>query len=283
LQWENWVNIMAETKPDMSNYIPDLDDMYCIIYTSGTTGNPKGAIYSYRGIAHIKKIAKLDIHLTEGYGQTENLGFASRGIPGEHKVGSAGRPMSFVDIKISEEGEILTRSNVIMAGYYKNPEATKEAFTEDGYLHTGDMGHFDEEGNLFIHGCFKDPFKIDKGEFINPVPIEGKFLRHQYIEQLCLIGISLVQPVLLVVFSEVAKKLNREEINKSLQETLDEINPELTPFQKITHIIVVKDPWTPENDLMTTSLKVKHNAVHNRYIDLAHMVVKHPETIVWEE
>lgn len=409
----HWADVLANTEPDMTNYVPNLDDTYAIIYTSGTTGKPKGAVYTYRSIEHhtltmlelqrlhptvfadpsvglavspfghcmghqaiwnsaasrttfwfveslatflknlqdaqptlvglvpriwtqfqkgvlakipqekldrllkipvvrtlvkrkIKKslgllrakitlsgaaplskalhdwYEKLGVHLVEGYGQTENLSIASIGIPHQSKIGTVGKPVPFVEVKISDDGEILTRSKLTMSEYYKNPEATKAAFTDDGFLRTGDMGHFDEDGFLVVTGRLKDPFKTDKGEFVNPLPIEAKFMHNHNIEQLCLIGISLVQPVLLVVLSQAAKTLSRAELTQSLLSTLNEINPSLTAFEHVSHIVVVKEAWTPENDLMTASLKVKRNSIHNKYIDKVQDYVKGTEVIVWE-
>lgn len=226
--------------------------------------------------------AKLDIHIVEGYGQTENMSIASIGQTGHHIVGTVGKAWPGVEIKISDEGEILTRSKSIMSGYYKNPEATKEAFTGDGFLCTGDMGTLDEEGNLTVLGRFKDPFKTDKGEFINPIPIEAHFYANPYIEQICLIGMTLIQPVLILTLSEGAKKLSHGEVHDSLKQTLDMINTGLTPFEKISHIIIAKEMWTPENNLMTPSLKVKRNAIHQKFIGMAKKLVNQKDTIFWE-
>jgi long-chain acyl-CoA synthetase len=233
-------------------------------------------------LALIEWYMKLGIEIDEGYGRTEDLAYISVNRPGEAVFGTVGKARPGVEIKLGPNNELLTRSKMMMTGYYKNPEATKAVFTEDGFLRTGDEARIDSNGFLTILGRVNDPFKTDKGEFVNPIPIEGMFAKNNLIEQLCLIGLTLPQPVLLVVLSEAAKKASRENVVTSLQLTLDSINPHLTKFEKVTHIIVVKEPWTPENDLLTPTLKLKRNSIHAKYIDLAHKIAEVPQTIIWE-
>ncbi|MCB1827730.1 MAG: AMP-binding protein, partial [Coxiellaceae bacterium] len=139
----------------------------------------------------------LGIKIVEGYAQTENTAYGTLGKQGKTKVGSVGLPRPGVDVKIADNGEILMYSPGNMAGYYKEEALTKESFTEDGYLKTGDMGYFDDEGYLYITGRVKEQFKTAKGEYITPVRIEKEFDKHPEIEQCCLVGSGLRQPVLL--------------------------------------------------------------------------------------
>jgi len=226
---------------------------------------------------------KLGLDLSEVYGQTENLAVTATSYGHPFKLGTVGRPYKKVEVKISDEGEILTRSKATMLGYYKNPEATAASFTEDGFLKSGDMGKFDEEGNLIVLGRIKDPFKTAKGEYVNPIPIEAKFSKNSYIEQACLIGLGLPQPILLVVLSAIAKTSERKDVEQSLKKTLNSINKDLTKFEKVSHIIIVKDVWTAENELLTATLKMKRNVIHAKYIDLAQNVIKSLDPVVWEE
>jgi long-chain acyl-CoA synthetase len=224
----------------------------------------------------------LGVELKEIYGRTEDITIISRPQPNEYKVGSVGKAIAGVELKIDQNGQLLSRSRMIMSGYYKNPEATKAAFTDDGFLITGDLAKIDSEGYLHILGRASDPFKTDKGEFVNPVAIEGKFGRNAYIEQMCLIGMTLHQPVLLVVLSEAAKQLPRDEVSKSLKATLEEINPGLTKYECVSNLVILKDTWTPDNERLTPTLKTKRMTLHQSFIELARQASAGSEAIVWE-
>lgn len=112
------------------------------------------------------------INMYQGYGLTECAPLIAANYPGKNKIGSVGMPVSYMDTKI-DNGEIVVKGDGVMIGYYKNPEATKEAFTEDGYLRTGDLGHFDDEGYLYITGRSKNLIILDNGKNIYPEEIEG--------------------------------------------------------------------------------------------------------------
>lgn len=230
----------------------------------------------------LKWFRKLDIQIVEGYGRTEDLATCSINRNDRFKMGTCGIPFKGVEVKIGEDGEILTRSKAMMTGYYKEPEITKASFTKDGFLKTGDKGHIDEDGYLTILGRINDSFKTDKGEFVNPIPIEGKFAKNTLIEQACLIGLNLPQPVLLAVLSEASKKKSRADIEKSLGATLLAINKSMTKFEKVAHIIIAAEAWTPENALLTPTLKMKRNVLHDKYLDLATKAIHDKTLVLWE-
>ena len=210
---------------------------------------------------------KLGITLQEVYGMTENTAYSHFNRAGKVKFGSAGQAMPKVDVKISDVGEILVKSDANMVGYYKEPEKTKDSFTEDGYLRTGDKGVIDQQGFLKITGRVKDIFKTEKGKYVSPSPIEQKLSKNKSIEQVCVIGSGLAQPMALVVLSEEGRKANQEKINTSLEETLDSVNPLLEKHEKLKKIIVVREEWTVENDLMTPTLKIKRSKIEDKYQD----------------
>lgn len=224
---------------------------------------------------------KLGIQIREAYGQTENLAIATMSRPGDYKPGSVGKAKFDVDIKIGENSELLIKSPGNMIGYYKEPELTKQVFTEDGYLHTGDMGEVDENGYVFIIGRVKDQFKTDKGEYVCPVSIENIFGNNINVEQLCLIGTNLVQPVMLVALSEVGREKPHDTVKKELLEAIEEINPNLTKYEKISHVIVTPEEWTVENELLTPTLKLKRHEIELRYHDFAQQAVKGENKVVW--
>lgn len=127
-----------------------------------------------------------------------------------------------------------------------------------------------------------DTFKTAVGEVVNPIPIEDRFRKNSYINQTCLFGMNLPQPVLLVVLSDVARKLDKKEVEKSLKKTLSSANNQLTSAEKVSHIFIVQEPWTPENMLLTPTLTLNRNTIHEKYMDAAKLFIKSTTPIIWE-
>ena len=173
-----------------------------------------------------------------------------------------------MDIRIVEQGEIQVKGPCNRKEYYLEPEKTAEAMTEDGYLKTGDKGSIDSEGYITITGRLKEIFKTSKGKYIAPVPIESKLMANSYIEQVCVTGSQLKQPIGLVVLSPEALKLPAEEIEKSLLETLNEVNATLESHAVLDCLVVMKDEWTVDNGLLTPTLKVKRHELEEQYDSL---------------
>ena len=209
--------------------------------------------------------AKLGIYISNAYGMTENCAVCTLLDPSKSKPGAVGKPQAGVKLKIDEEtGEILVDSPYNMRGYYKEPEKTAEVL-KDGWLHTGDQGRIDEEGDLWITGRIKDSFKTTKGKYIIPGPIEWDFGTNTDVEQICLLGLGCDQPIALVNLSESGAKKPREEVMANLNATRESINKERPNYQKISTIVVTKEPWTVENGLVTPTLKVKRNVMDQKY------------------
>ncbi|MGL4933391.1 MAG: AMP-binding protein, partial [Aeromonas sp.] len=149
----------------------------------------------------------IGLKVTEAWGMTENHAYSTINYPFRaDKIGTVGKAGPGVTIKISDEGEILCRCEGMMLGYYKDPEHSAEAIDAEGWLHTGDMGKLDREGYLTITGRMKDVFKTAKGKYVAPVPIEGLLGQEPIIEQLCVIGYGMPQPIALVQLAESAMK-----------------------------------------------------------------------------
>ncbi len=221
--------------------------------------------------AVIEWFAKLGIHISEGWGMTENSAYGTASVPFRHdKIGSIGRPYIGVDIRIADDNEIQVKSPCNMKEYYLEPEKTAEVFTEDGYLRTGDRGCIDEEGYIRITGRLKDIFKTAKGKYVAPAPIEAKFMENPLVEQVCVTGNNLPQPVALLVLSEEARKLDGDQVENSLRDTLTSINQRLESHQVLDHVIMMQSEWTIENDLLTPTLKVKRHILEDRYDDVIH-------------
>lgn len=228
-----------------------------------------------------KKYLKLD--LLQGYGMTENSIYATANLPHQNRIGSVGKPLPHSGFKLSDEGEILFKHPGVMAGYYKEPEKTRETFTDDGYLRTGDKGRVDEDGYVYITGRVKDIFKTLKGKYVSPAPIEGALARNVDIDQLCLVGSGLAQPLMLVtLLPGVTKAKSRQQLEQELIADMALVNEKLEPHEEIAKIVVVKDSWTIDNGIMTPTMKVKRNEIEKRYAALIEKEGAMRSPIAWE-
>ncbi|RLD28408.1 MAG: AMP-dependent synthetase [Bacteroidetes bacterium] len=204
---------------------------------------------------------KLEITILQGYGMTEDCIISHSNLPHANKIGTVGKPAYGATAKLTAEGEICILNDCLMKGYYKEPEQTAEMFDDQGYLKTGDIGEYDHEGYLSITGRAKDQFKTDKGKYIFPAPIELELSKNPNIEQICIVGMGIPQPILLVVPSLEGNKKSKEELSQSLINAIREINPTLEKHEKIEKAVIMKEEWTVENGLMTPTLKIKRSRV----------------------
>lgn len=208
---------------------------------------------------------KLGITIREAYGMSENVGAHSMMPADAVKSGTVGKPYPKVETRIHPEtGEIQMKSPWNTIGYYKEPILT-ETLLQDGWLCTGDMGEIDSEGYLKITGRVKDMFKSGKGEYIVPSPIENMLAVNPIIEQVCVAGAGLPQPVALIVLSDMGKNMERQLLIESLETTLKRINPSFKNYEAIKNAIVVKGGWTVENNMLTPTMKIKRNIVEAHY------------------
>jgi long-chain acyl-CoA synthetase len=207
---------------------------------------------------------KLGIPIMEVYGMTENAAYSHSNLPQAWKFGTVGQTLPECETKITDEGEICVKSVANMQEYFKEPEKTAEAL-RDGWLHTGDVGEIDGRGFLRITGRVKDIFKTSKAKYVAPNPIEMKLAKNSNIEQVCVVGTGIPQPIALVVLSEGAQAKSKADVEASLQETLEAVNPQLEHHEHLQNIVVVKEGWTPENGLLTPTLKIKRNEVDKVY------------------
>ena len=225
----------------------------------------------------------IGLKVTEAWGMTENHAYSTINYPFRaDKIGTVGKAGIGVNIKISDEGEILCRCEGMMLGYYKDPEHSAEAIDAEGWLHTGDMGKLDKEGYLTITGRMKDVFKTAKGKYVAPVPIEGLLGQEPIIEQLCVIGYGMPQPIALVQLAESAMKGNREEVNARLEAARVRVNDQLESHAKIRGILVVKTPWNIENGVLTPTMKIKRHLLEQKYAQVGDRWPS-SQVVVWEE
>ncbi len=212
----------------------------------------------------------LGLELLEGYGMSENFGYSHGTQPGTARVGYVGQSAPGVETRIAENGEILVKSPGTMMGYFKDEEKTREAFTEDGFLMTGDMGEIDEAGRLKITGRVKELFKTSKGKYVAPVPIENKLANHPKVEVVCVAGANQTQPYCLVMLSEDAHRAvdqgeSWDQLSKELEALIQETNRSLDPHEHVQFAVVVKEQWTIENGFLTPTMKIKRNVIEERY------------------
>jgi long-chain acyl-CoA synthetase len=224
---------------------------------------------------------KLDITLREIYGMTENCAL-SHSNQKEIRFGTVGNAMESVEVKLSEEKEILTRSVALMMGYYKEPEMTAQVMTADGYLRTGDQGYIDADGFMTITGRVKDLFKTDKGKYISPAPIEMKLMKNNDIEQVCVVGMGIPQPIALVLLSPNGKAKPKDEVAKSLAASMNEVNPTVEHYEALKKMVIMKDEWTINNGLMTPTMKVKRNEVEKLKVPHYPKWYSMEGAVVWE-
>jgi long-chain acyl-CoA synthetase len=215
--------------------------------------------------------ARLGLNLVEVYGMTENCGVSHATLPGQPRPGTVGLPYDGVLSRVDPAtSEIQVKSPGLMLGYYKEPELTRQAFTEDGWLRTGDKGVLDEQGCLRITGRVKDLFKTSKGKYVAPAPIEDKLVMHAAVEACCVTGASLGQPLGLLMLNAAAGQRAvdagaRAELEASLAEHLARVNALLDPHEQLACLVVMRDPWTVENDLITPTFKVKRGRIEELF------------------
>jgi long-subunit acyl-CoA synthetase (AMP-forming) len=216
--------------------------------------------------ATIRWYQRLGIRICEGWGMSESNGLGTVNFPfRDDKVGSIGRPQNPQGVRISEEGEIQVKGDNLMKEYYKDPEQTAAAYTDDGWFKTGDKGSIDSEGYIRITGRLKEIFKTAKGKYVAPVPIEALLMENSFIEQVCVTGSNLKQPIALVVLAPEAHQLERAQLSASLEHTLDAVNARLESHELLDALVIVKDSWSAENGLLTPTLKIKRSEVENAY------------------
>lgn len=210
---------------------------------------------------------KLGMGISEGWGMTELSGVATTHYPvRDDKIGTIGKAVEGLEVKVSEQGEILVRGHGVFKEYYKNDEVTNETFTEDGWMRTGDRASLDDEGFLRITGRVKELFKSGKGKYVAPVPIESMMGENQLIEQICVMGSGLPAPkAVVVIANEVSAGMSRDEISQSLEQTMTSVNQKIEKHECLAGVCVANDEWTVDNGLLTPTLKIKRDRLEDKY------------------
>jgi len=239
----------------------------CRMAGSGSAPLPGDVLDWYRN---------LGLELNEGYGMTENFNYAHCSREGRGKVGFVGECWPGVEHRINEsDGEIQVKTPGKMMGYFKNEEATKETFTEDGWVRTGDKGAIEKHNGvelLKITGRTKEIFKTSKGKYVAPAPIETLCINHSLIELALVAGRAQAQPFAILQLSEAPKKkalssaAAREEFAKELEEHITKVvNPKIEAHERLQCVVIVSDEWSPENGYLTPTQKIKRAVIEEFY------------------
>lgn len=232
--------------------------------------------------AHVEEfVHSIGINMIAGYGLTESLATVSCDRLGEpYSVGSVGRIIDGLDVKISEEGEILLKGPSIFHGYYNRDDITAASFTEDGYFKTGDAGYI-KDGELFLTERIKDLFKTSNGKYIAPQMIETRLLVDKYIDQIAVIADERKFVSALIVpeyrlLEEYAKANGIEygsmeelcadkRINEMIKERIDTLQQQLAYYEQVKRFTILPKPFTMENGELTNTLKLKRRVVNENY------------------
>ncbi len=213
----------------------------------------------------------LGLNIIEVYGMTENCGVSHATLPEMKRPGTVGLPYEGVESRLDPQtGEIQVCSGALMLGYFKEPGMSAAAFTADGWLRTGDKGQLEPDGCLRITGRVKDLFKTSKGKYVAPAPIEDKLVTNPAIEACCVVGANFPQPFAMLMLNEdsAAKARDtsgRAALEDALVDHLLTINHGLDPHEQLEVLVLMTEPWTIENGLITPTFKVKRNEIESRF------------------
>ena len=239
--------------------------------TAGATVNPKVEEF----------VHSIGINMIVGYGLTESLATVSCNHLGEpYTVGGVGVPIEGINIKISDEGEVLLKGPTITKGYYNREDLTKQAFTEDGYFKTGDSGYM-EGGELFLKERIKDLYKTSNGKYIAPQMIESKLLVDKYIDQIAIIAdqrkfvsalIIPVYPLLeeyarehQIAFETREQLCADPKINEMMKERIDTLQQQLAHYEQIKRFTLLPHHFSMEKGELTNTLKIKRRVLNENY------------------
>jgi long-chain acyl-CoA synthetase len=224
---------------------------------SGSAPIPADLINWYR---------RLGLNMIEGYAMSEDFAYSHNSTPEINMPGCVGVPLPGVEVRISEEGEILIKSPGQLVGYYKRPDLDAEVFTADGFFRTGDRGERRADGLLKITGRVKELFKTSKGEYVAPAPIENSLNAHPLVEMSMVSGLGQPAAYAMVVLAEDIRPKQkdpafRKEVEAQLAQLLKDVNAELVSHERLQMIVIAQQPWTIENGFLTPTMKIKRSRI----------------------
>ena len=276
-------------KPKLGNAIKFQFYKNTVFYlVKKTVGIDRGNFFPVAGAPLSDKVNEfmqsIDVHLLVGYGLSETTASVSCYLHKGFTIGTVGKVMPEVDVKIGENDEILVKGKTVMKGYYNKPEATAEVFTEDGYFKTGDAGKLTEKNEIILTDRLKDLYKTSNGKYIAPQMIETRMSEDKYIDQISVIGNDRKFVSALIVpnydyLKQYAKEHNigynsreelvsNEDINKFMYGRIEMKQADFTNYEKIKRFTILTTPFTLEAGELTNTLKLKRKVIAEHYADV---------------
>jgi long-chain acyl-CoA synthetase len=239
--------------------------------------------------------ANVGIRIHEGYGLTETSPVIAVNNPANHRIGTVGKVLPNIEVRIAEDGEILVRGPSIFRGYWNRPEETGNAL-HDGWFSTGDIGHIDNDGYLSVTDRKKDLIKTSGGKFIAPQPIENALKLNPYVGVAAIIGDKRKFPAVLISpnfhaledwarvneisFSSRAELVRNPKVQALYEEAVEGINQNLARFEKLKRVLLVADEFSPDSGILTPTLKLRRRVVEERYQNQIDKLYAQAETAV---
>jgi long-chain acyl-CoA synthetase len=236
------------------------------------------------GIDTAKWFASVGIALWEGYGLTETSPVIALDTPLTHRMGSVGKPISNIEIKLGSDGELLVRGPSVFSGYWQKPELTANCIDPEGWFHTGDIAHIDSDGFVFITDRKKELLKTSGGKLVAPQPIENKLKNSLLVAQAALVGdkhkfiSTLISPNFVALeewarhhgleVQDRAKLVADSRVVALYAEIVREVNGSLANFESLKRFRVVPDEWSQETGELTPSMKLKRRVITEKYASL---------------
>ncbi len=234
--------------------------------------------------------ADIGIRIHEGYGLTETSPVIAVNHPGAHKLGTVGKPLANVQVKIADDGEILVRGPSVFRGYWNRPEDTRNAFV-DGWFKTGDIGNLDADGFLSVTDRKKDLIKTSGGKFIAPQPLENSLKHNALIAEAVILGDKRKFPSVLiapyfplledwartnqVAFASRQELIRDPKVLALYDGIVNDLNQNLARFEKLKRVLLIADEFSAENGTLTASMKLKRRVVEDRYrVEIEDMYAK---------
>lgn len=249
--------------------------------------------FAFSGAAALSRevalfIDNLGIQVYEGYGMTESSGCTTASLPGATRLGSVGKPIPGVDVRIDktapgssgEDGEIVIYGTGVMAGYHNLPDVTAACLTPDGGLRSGDLGHIDKDGFLFITGRVKELYKLANGRYVAPAPLEEKLQLSPFILHALVYGDNQPHNVALIVPDMAALKawaenhglptdphalLSEPRTHELVRKEIESCSRDFKGFESVLKFVLSQEEFTTQNGMLTPTLKVKRRNVLAKY------------------
>ena len=209
----------------------------------------------------------LGVPVIEGYGLTETASSATVNEPGDFRIGTVGRPVEGAEVQLAEDGEILIRSDSVFAGYYKEPDATAAALTDDGWLRTGDVGVIDDEGFLRITDRKKDLIITAGGKNIAPQNLENALKASRFVSQAIVVGDRRPYVAALVTLDDAEIASSGRDPQELVQELVDDVNDDRTRVEQIKRFVILPRDFSQEEGEVTPTLKLRRRVIHEHFAD----------------